>query len=302
MRIVRPSTLGFQGLLAVILGGAAAVIGAHAGPQGAWVGLVPPVIIAIVGLRKPLRRWWAVRQGVPADWQAWLRGHVPFYAHLAPDARRRFERDMQIFLAEHTFEAVDGAAITEVVRLGVAAGAALLLHGRPSWELPAGRTILIYPDRFDDDYYLTDDASFDGMVHEQGPIILSEKAIEESWADPGDGSNVVLHELAHLFDYENMSADGIPSLMDPSSEEPWRRLVRREMQHAKLGKSLLRRYAATNSAEFFAVAVENFFERPDLLQRRHAELFDVLVAMFNLDPRVDPVAAPAEEPQQASET
>ncbi len=295
MRIVRPSTLGFHGLIAAILGGAVAVVGAHAGDGGAWWGLVAAGIVAAFGLRRPLRRWWAVRRPFPEAWRAWLHAHVPFYSHLDPDARRRFEQDVQIFLAEHTFEAVDGAPITDELRLGVAAGAALLLHGRPDWELPAGRTILIYPDRFDDDYYLTDDAGFDGMVHEQGPIILSAQAVAESWAHPGDGNNVVLHELAHLFDYENMSADGVPSLLDPASEASWRRLVRREMQHARLGKSLLRRYAATNPAEFFAVAVENFFERPELLRRRHAELFDVLVALFNLDPRLPeaPDAAPA---------
>jgi len=33
------------------------------------------------------------------------------------------------------------------------------------------------------------------------------------------------------------------------------------------------------------VAVENFFERPELLAHRHPELFAALQAFFNLDPR-----------------
>jgi Mlc titration factor MtfA (ptsG expression regulator) len=50
---------------------------------------------------------------------------------------------------------------------------------------------------------------------------------------------------------------------------------------------MLRRYAATNPAEFFAVATEVFFERPDDLSRRHPELFETLVALYHLDPRTE---------------
>jgi Mlc titration factor MtfA (ptsG expression regulator) len=47
---------------------------------------------------------------------------------------------------------------------------------------------------------------------------------------------------------------------------------------------MLRRYAAQNPAELFAVAVENFFERPDLMSRRHPELFAALRNIFRIDP------------------
>jgi Mlc titration factor MtfA (ptsG expression regulator) len=288
MRIARPQSLVFSLLLALMLGGAAAVIGVQAPPLGAWLGLVPPLVIGFVTLRRPFRRWQLARRGAPAAWQAWLAAHVPFYARLPADGQRRFERDVLFFMAEQTFEGVEGVAVTEQLRLAVAAGAALLLHGRPGWELPSSRTILFYPGSFDEDYYDTASAGFDGMVHAQGPVILSVEAVEESWARPHDGQNVVLHELAHLFDFEDSAAEGHPSLMDPASAHAWSRLVRHEMRRIRFGRSVLRRYAATNPAEFFAVSVENFFERPVLLQRRHPELFEALVAFFSLDPRVPP--------------
>ena len=286
MRIVRPATLVFYAGLAIILGGAVMIIGALTMPYGAWFGLVPVLIIAWRGLRKPWRRRWLARQDLPESWRTWLRDHVPFYAALDGEARTRFENDVQFFVDEQTFEALDGLTVTDPLRLGVAAGAALLLHGRPDWELPSNRTILFYPDRFDGDYYDGDYAAYDGMVHAQGPIILSAPSVEADWARPGNGHNVVLHELAHLFDFEWGGAEGTPSLMDPASAEAWRALVHREMRRVRLGTSLLRGYAATNPAEFFAVAVENFFDRPGVLHRRHPHLFDALVAFFNLDPRV----------------
>jgi Mlc titration factor MtfA (ptsG expression regulator) len=122
------------------------------------------------------------------------------------------------------------------------------------------------------------------MAHEQGPILLSVRAVRESWADPADGQNVVLHELAHLFDFQNEGADGVPSLVAPASEDAWRDLVRRETQRIRQRRSMLRRYAATAPSEFFAVAVEAFFGRPAAMQRRHAELYEALKNFFNLDP------------------
>ena len=171
------------------------------------------------------------------------------------------------------------------MKLGVASGAALLLHGRPDWELPQRQSVLFYPEHFDDDYRLGGEGGFDGMAHEQGPVILSVKALNESWAYSDDGENVVLHELAHLLDYETQFADGVPSLIDPRSTVAWQELVEKEIQRIVEGRSILDSYGATDPTAFFAVAVETFFEQPDLMARRHPKLFAALEALFNLDPR-----------------
>ena len=191
MRIARPFNLFFAALLALILGGGAALVGLQATPFGAWLGLVPLVLVGWYALRRPLRRWRAARRPFPEDWRAWLERHVLFYAALPPAARARFVRDMQFVLDEWTFEGVGGVEPAEDLRLSVAAGVALLLHGRPDWELSPNHTVLFYPDRFDDEYYEGDYGSYDGMAHVQGPIILSRQAVEESWGRPGDGQNVV---------------------------------------------------------------------------------------------------------------
>lgn len=299
MHLVRRSDLLFALVLAALFGLAGAVLATALGGMAAWGAVVGLAGLAF-GLRRPLRRRLAVRRPFSEASRVWLREHVSLYRRLDANGRARFERDVQIVLAEHRFEAVEDVALTDELRLAVAAGAALLLHGRPDWELPRGRTFLFYPGAFDDDYELDDEAhDYDGMVHAQGPVVLSVPAVEAGWAR-ADGYNVVLHELAHLFDAEAEGADGLPSLLDPSSTGAWRGLVRDEMRRARLGQSVLRRYASTNQAELFAVAVEQFFERPVRLQRHHPELFDALVALFHLDPRPpdgeDDVYVPADRP------
>ena len=283
MQIARRSSLIFHLSLLVIIGGGAGVIGAAATPIG-FLAAMPVVLIgAWLALRKPLRRWQVARTPLPDTWIEWLKHHVPLYSRLDDEGKARFVRDVNFVAGEWRFEGIGDSDVTEELKLAVAAGVALVLHGRPEWEL-APRTVLFYPDTFDDAYEGGEYAEFDGMAHAQGPVILSAKAVEESWRNPTDGSNVVLHEVAHLFDFADAFADGMPSLLDPSSAEAWGQMARREMRRAQVGRSLLRRYAATNTAEFFAVAVENFFERPEHLHREHPDLFKALVALFNLDP------------------
>jgi hypothetical protein len=285
MRIARRSSLVTAALLALVVGGGLAFVGAQATPLGAWLGLPAVLAAAWVGLRRPLRRWRLARQPFPSAWGRWLRDHVPLYRALDAERRDRFERDVRFTLDEFSFEGVAGVDVTDAHRLAVAAGVACLLHGRPDWELPGTRSVLFYPDRFDDDYFGGDYADYDGMAHPQGPLILSLPALDASWGDPENGDNVVLHELAHLFDFANAGPDGVPSLVDPGSTASWQALVEHEMRRVERGRSVLRPYAATAPSEFFATAVEVFFEQPALLARRHRRLYDALCAFFNLDPR-----------------
>lgn len=49
------------------------------------------------------------------------------------------------------------------------------------------------------------------------------------------------------------------------------------------GKSDINVYGATNNQEFLAVASEYFFERPQLLERKHPELYKILSDVFKQD-------------------
>ena len=55
------------------------------------------------------------------------------------------------------------------------------------------------------------------------------------------------------------------------------------MHRIQSGKSDINPYAATNEAEFFAVAAEYFFEKPQQLETKHPEIYRMLKLIFEQD-------------------
>ena len=120
----------------------------------------------------------------------------------------------------------------------------------------------------------------------QGPIIFSENHLKHGFRRSHDGFNVGLHELAHIMDMADGAADGVPAAMDWMATAPWVEVMARHMKKkSRRGKrEVLDDYSKTNEAEFFAVAVETFFEKPKLMKRKEPKLYELLCDYFGQDP------------------
>lgn len=221
---------------------------------------------------------------VPETWRELLEKRVAFYRRLAPEGRRRFEGDVAVFLAEHPIYGPQRAEVPEEVKLLIAAGAAMLIHGRPDWEWPRVRDIVVHPTQWNHDGEPGDHHAIAGQVHAQGPVLLSRKQIRFGYRK-SDGENVVVHELAHVLDLADGAADGSPDMFAWTAVPGWDELVRARLKAVRRGQGgPLRAYAGTGPEELFAVAVEVFFEQPDRLRKQDPELYEALATMFNLDP------------------
>jgi len=286
MRIIRRADIALHGACAAGVALLAALFAAPFGrPVGGLLAFSAFLAYAAAALRRPFRRARLAQAEFPAAWREILRREVRYYRGLDAPGRARFERDLRWFLDERTIEGVDGVRVTDELRLLVAAGAAVLLHGRPDWELPPGHAILLYPRAFDEEFRCAPRGPLDGQAHGQGPVILARGAVREGWRDPAGAGNVVLHEFAHLLDMKGGVSDGVPREMPRAEVRGWLALAEAEMDKAARGRSLLRPYAAENPAEFFAVAVECFFGKPRLLRARHPALYAALARFFNQEPR-----------------
>ena len=90
---------------------------------------------------------------------------------------------------------------------------------------------------------------------------------------------------SHLIDKTDGSVDGIPEfILQQQYILPWLQLMHKEIKEILEDKSDINTYGATNEAEFFAVVAEYFFERPELLQQKHPELYQLLSTIFKQQP------------------
>ena len=108
-------------------------------------------------------------------------------------------------------------------------------------------------------------------------------------ADIHDGQNVVLHEFAHQIDQSGGKGDSTEVLRNRTRYLAWARVLQKDYEKLRSAAmqnrpGLLRDYAATNPAEFFAVATEYFFEKPKELKHKHPELYDELKEFYHQDP------------------
>jgi len=128
-----------------------------------------------------------------------------------------------------------------------------------------------------------------GQAFQQGPVILIWDAVLRGSRHPEQGHNVVYHEFAHKLDMLDGAADGTPPLRDRREYRDWVTVCSREYLRLKADvragrKSFLNDYAATNEAEFFAVATEQFFDKPLQLKEHSHELYRVLNEYYRQDP------------------
>ena len=234
----------------------------------------------------------------PNEWLKIIKKNVAFFGKLSANDQTELLEQVQVFLAEKNFEGCAGQEITDEVRVTIAAQACLLLLHRKTDYFPRLLTILVYPSTYlaHEERPITAEIWQAGKTFRagetarvMGSMVLAWDAVQSGAADPSDAKNVVLHEFAHQLDFENLAADGAPALATREQQTSWRNVMRTEFASLRAADdtgipTLLDTYGATNPAEFFAVSVEAFFERPAALRSAHPRLYAEFERYFKQSP------------------
>jgi Mlc titration factor MtfA (ptsG expression regulator) len=210
-----------------------------------------------------------------------VRERLAFAAHLSLEAGVRFRQHLQLFIAEKRFEGL-GLEITDEIRVVVAGEAARLTMNLDFDLYDAIESVVVRPSAIK-----RDDARVLGLVHRFGTVVLAWDAVEHGLHNDDDGLNTSVHEFAHAIDLRDGDFDGTPPLHTTKAVKAWASVcARRFLQlRADPARNVLRAYGAENEAEFFAVAVEAFFEKPDALKKKAPDLYAVLADFFQQHPR-----------------
>lgn len=221
---------------------------------------------------------------MPARYKEILINYFPYYNKLTPAHQSKFEQKLLYIIYSKVFIPRNFDQVTDEMKVLISAAAVQLTLGLDGIYLSHFRKILIYPD----DYYSSITKRFHkGEVNPAfGAIVLSWHSFVMGYLKPyRDGVNLGLHEMAHALRLENIVRNNEYQFFD--EKLLWRldqfgEKVCDIEEHEQV--RFFRPYACSNHQEFFAVAIENFFERSQQLKEEMPELHAILCSLLNQDP------------------
>jgi Mlc titration factor MtfA (ptsG expression regulator) len=220
-----------------------------------------------------------------------LTDNIAFFRGLDKSRQQQFEKEVLEFLSEVSITGVDTTA-DDIDKILVASSAVIPVFAFPEWKYTNLQEVLLYSDTFNSGFQTEGgNRNIMGMVgsgYMEGKMLLSRHALREGFKNDSDKNNTAIHEFVHLIDKADGATDGIPEiLLSKQYTLPWLDMTFQKMQEILKEKSDINPYGTTNKAEFFAVVSEYFFERPDLLQQKHPDLYHLLSQIFKQDPEVE---------------
>ncbi len=237
-----------------------------------------------------------------SEWESFLYKNVVHYGMLDSAERTELRALTLVLLEEKFWEGCGGLDLTDEIRITIAAQASLLLLGLPHDYYRNVESILVYPstivipERIPGVFARVSGPVASaipvlGLAIAGGAVVLVWDAVKRGARHPELGHNVVYHEFAHKLDMLEGAADGTPPLADRNQLDEWVTVCSREFKRLKVlaekgKKTFLDPYGASNEAEFFAVATEEFFDRPQALLTHAPDLYNVLGAYYRQDPAV----------------
>jgi len=205
----------------------------------------------------------------------------PYFDELSQIQKARFLERLQIFIANKTFKIHDDKGYKEMPVL-ISAAAIQLTFGLDKYLLPNFGFIHVYPEEF---MRVQETICFlEGNVSGHA-INLSWKHFLEGYADPTDGQNVGLHELAHALYYQTFVVEenvdrNFRNTFDNFNSNG-NKVFQQELQP---GNDLYSDYALKNFQEFWAESAEIFFEKPWAMKASYPLLYDTIKILLNQDP------------------
>ncbi len=172
--------------------------------------------------------------------------------------------------------------VTDEMKVLISASAAQLTFGFRGITFPYFYKIFVFPDTF---------YNRENKAYHRGEVNPKLKAIALSWKDfvqgymNKDGRNLGLHEMAHALRLENRIANNEHNFLDDTLLKEWEEHASKTMREINNGsETFFRSYGGVNNEEFFAVAVENFFERPVEFKKMHPLTYETLSRLLRQDP------------------
>lgn len=198
----------------------------------------------------------------------------PFVQQWSTRRKEIFVWRTHVIMSKKHFHGAEGFEVTPRHQVVISATLARLTFGLSrNFDLPKFELIEVYPREF---YSKLLEQQVKGLTLGHGRLFLSWAHFEEGHEDPDDKVHVGLHEFAHAMMIEFDRFTFLPAW------DKWQEVAHPIMRSITYTRThFFRQYGATNIHEFWAVAVETFFEQPDEFKTKYPALFHETCRMLN---------------------
>lgn len=246
-------------------------------------------VFGIIAIYEPLLNWWN-RFYQKHQWKKFsahkelyhqvISRYFRYYNRLNFDDRQKFLFRAFMFHKSKKFHYVDVKETAEMPIL-ISAVAVQLTFGLEKYSLNYFKDIYVLKDDYHYGFY---SRPFQGHVDSSG-IYFSWDNFLKGIIGMTPNCNVGLHEMAHALAYVNFITQTDEDKRFKKEFRNFSKVARPIFQSMQEGeKNLLGEYAATNYHEFWAVAVELFFENPVRFRHDLAPLYEAMAKTLNQDP------------------
>ncbi len=224
------------------------------------------------------------------EWESLIQ-KVPAVLRYDPRTRNRLRELVALFLHDKSIEPAGSLKLTDTIRHLVALQACIPILGLGFDWYDGWKSVIVYPGDFEVQEVYSDDT---GVTHEvqearsgeawpEGPVVIS-------WTESDEDANVIIHEFAHKLDLCNGVANGMPPLHADMDRGEWTEVFTRAYEdfRVRVDRGMpapFDAYAATDPAEFFAVASEAFLLAPDRIRDTYPRVYTQLCAFYRQHPR-----------------
>ena len=242
------------------------------------VGLWPAIKAALA--ERPLPVYFElVPKKLPPDYENILIENDKYYRSLPPKLQRSYGSRVMKFIDGKDFVPREGLEVTREMIVMIASAAVKITFGLRYFRFSNFHSIIIYPGEF---FSRASRHKLKGETNAAGVIAFSWDDIVYGNSIPNDSINLGYHEFAHALFIENLlnPADDIFK----TNYREWLMYVKNNQILDRVRrKGIFRRYATVNEMEFFAVALENFFENPKHFKEELPVVYKHMCRILNQD-------------------
>jgi len=208
-----------------------------------------------------------------------LNKYSPYYKNLSSKGKAKFLKRLGVLVNSFDFLGKQKQIINTEIKVLICSAIAQVTFGWNRFDLDKFYEIHVFPNVFRLAPQLP---IMQGASHPDGILVFSWKHILFGFEDESDGINLAFHEIGHALKINYLDAS---SFNTNKKYEVWQHLatkVKLDMQLQE--ETFFRKRAEDNLHEFFAICLENFFERPQAFFENHPKLFAATCILLNQNP------------------